>query len=185
MKCIKKMNDFVLGILMILLSAFLVFGKITETEVKTGQGGFLVRSDVWLRMMGVFLVIVAVILIIRSFGKNIRNHAFAASGADGEEAEGFHFYLDSTVVAVIVSLIVYALALPKVGFMITTFLMCLYLVILFSVKEQSLTFRTVPKALWGKLLVKGVLSAAVMLAVFWFIFGKLLSVQFPTFSLFG
>ena len=40
--------------------------------------------------------------------------------------------------AVIVSLIVYALALPKVGFMITTFLMCLYLVILFSVKEQSL-----------------------------------------------
>ena len=40
-------------------------------------------------------------------------------------------------------------------------------------------------ALWGKLLVKGVLSAAVMLAVFWFIFGKLLSVQFPTFSLFG
>lgn len=144
MKCIKKMNDFVLGILMILLSAFLVFGKITETEVKTGQGGFLVRSDVWLRMMGVFLVIVAVILIIRSFGKK-----------EGEEAEGFHFYLDSTVVAVIVSLIVYALALPKVGFMITTFLMCLYLVILFSVKEQSLTFRTVPKALWGKLLDKG------------------------------
>lgn len=132
------------------------------------------RSDVWLRMMGVFLVIVAVILIIRSFGKK-----------EGEEAEGFHFYLDSTVVAVIVSLIVYALALPKVGFMITTFLMCLYLVILFSVKEQSLTFRTVHKALWGKLLVKGVLSAAVMLAVFWFIFGKLLSVQFPTFSLFG
>ena len=44
MKCIKKMNDFVLGILMILLSAFLVFGKITETEVKTGQGGFLVRD---------------------------------------------------------------------------------------------------------------------------------------------
>ena len=86
MKCIKKMNDFVLGILMILLSAFLVFGKITETEVKTGQGGFLVRSDVWLRMMGVFLVIVAVILIIRSFGKK-----------EGEEAEGFHFYLDSTV----------------------------------------------------------------------------------------
>ena len=37
MKCIKKMNDFVLGILMILLSAFLVFGKITETEVKTGR----------------------------------------------------------------------------------------------------------------------------------------------------
>ena len=58
-------------------------------RVKTGQGGFLVRSDGWLRMMGVFLVIVAVILIIRSFGKK-----------EGEEAEGFHFYLDSTVVAV-------------------------------------------------------------------------------------
>ena len=37
----------------------------------------------------------------------------------------------------IVSLIVYALALPKVGFMITTFLMCLYLVILFSVNKRG------------------------------------------------
>ena len=40
MKCIKKMNDFVLGILMILLSAFLVFGKITETiEELPSEGG--------------------------------------------------------------------------------------------------------------------------------------------------
>ena len=29
------------------------------------------------------------------------------------------------------------------------------------------------------------LAAAVMLAVFWFIFGQLLSVDLPTFSLFG
>lgn len=38
MKCIKKMNDFVLGILMILLSAFLVFGKCSATR-------FLRNSD--------------------------------------------------------------------------------------------------------------------------------------------
>lgn len=161
---------------MILLSAFLVFGKVTETEVKTGQGGFLVRSDVWLRMMGIFLAVVAVVLIIRAMD-------FSKKG--NQEAEPFHFYLDSTVVAVTASLIAYALALPKIGFFISTFVACMYLVILFSVKEQSLTFRTVPKNAWGKLLIKGLVTAAILLVVFWFVFGKLLSIQLPEFSLFG
>ena len=173
---IKKMNDFVLGILVILLSAFLMFGKITETEVKTGQGGFLVRSDVWLRMMGLFLLVVAVILIIRSIGFGHRKD---------EGAEHFHFYIDSTVIAVTLSLVFYALALPVVGFMISTFLICMYLVILFSIKEKAWTFRTTPKEAWGKILLKGVVSAAVLLVVFWFIFGKLLAIQLPTCIFFG
>lgn len=177
MKRIKKMNDFVLGILMIFLSAFLVFGKITEVEVKTGQGGFLTRSDVWLRMMGVFLFVVSIILIIRAIG----------IGKKGQEhqAEPFNFYLDSTVVAVVLSLVVYALALPKIGFFITTFLMCLYLVVLFTIKEKSWTFRTVPANMWGKILFKGCVTAAVLLVVFWLVFGKLLAIQLPTFELFG
>lgn len=168
---IKKMNDFVLGILVILLSAFLIFGKITETEVKTGQGGFLVRSDVWLRMMGVFLLVVAVILVIRSLNLGHRKE---------EATEPFSFYIDSTVIAVTVSLIAYALALPFVGFMISTFAICMYLVVLFSIKEKAWTFRSTPKEAWGKILLKGILTAVVLLIVFWFIFGKLLAIQLPT-----
>lgn len=168
---IKKMNDFVLGILVILLSAFLMFGKITETEVKTGQGGFLVRSDVWLRMMGLFLFVVAVILIIRSLNLWHRKE---------ENAEPFHFYIDSTVIAVTLSLIAYALALPVLGFFISTFVICMYLVILFSIKEKAWTFRSTPKEAWGKLLLKGVATAAVLLLVFWAVFGKLLAIQLPT-----
>lgn len=176
MKMIKKMNDFVLGILVILLSAFLLFGKITETEVKTGQGGFLVRSDVWLRMMGLFLLVVAVILIIRSINFGHKKD---------QEAEPFHFYIDSTVVAVTISLIAYALALPILGFFISTFVMCMYLVILFSIKEKAWTFRSVPKEAWGKILAKGAVTAVVLLVVFWFVFGKLLAIQLPTFALLG
>lgn len=174
MKAIKHMNDLILGILMIGVSAFLFFGKITEQEVQTAQGGFLARSDIWLRMMAVFLFIVSVTLIIRSI--NFKKE---------EITEKFSFYIDSTVIATVAALIVYAITLPLLGFFITTFVMTLYLVLLYSVKEQGLKFTTAPKGTWGKLVLKSLITAAVLLIVFWVIFGKLLAIQLPEFSLMG
>ena len=75
------MNDFVLGILMTIFGLWLLFGKITEMEVQTGQGGFLARSDIWLRMLAVILILVSVILIIRSI--NFKKE---------EVVEGMHVY---------------------------------------------------------------------------------------------
>lgn len=174
MKAIRHMNDLILGILMIGVSAFLFFGKITEQEVQTSQGGFLARSDIWLRMMAVFLFAVSVVLIIRSI--NFKKE---------EIAEKFSFYIDSTVIATIIALIVYAIALPLLGFFFTTFVITLYLVLLYSIKEQGLKFTAVPKGAWGKLALKSLITAAVLLIVFWLIFGKLLAIQLPEFSLMG
>lgn len=171
-KAIKHMNDFVLGILMIIVSAFLFFGKITQTEVATAQGGFLARPDIWLRMMAVFLFLVSVALIIRSIN-------FSKS----EEVDKFKFYIDSTVIATIVTLIVYAVALPLVGFFISTYAITFYLVLLYSVKEKGWNFNSVPKGNWGKILLKSCITAAILLAVFWFVFGKLLAIQLPEFEL--
>lgn len=171
-KAIKHMNDFVLGILMIIVSAFLFFGKITQTEVATAQGGYLARPDIWLRMIAVFLFAVSVVLIIRSIN-------FSKS----EEVDGFSFYIDSTVIATIVSLIAYALALPVIGFFISTYAITFYLVLLYSVKEKGWNFNSVPKGNWGKMLIKSVITAAVLLLVFWFVFGKLLAIQLPGFEL--
>ena len=167
-KAIKHVNDLILGILMIGVSAFLFFGKITQSEVQTAQGGFLARPDIWLRMMAVFLFVVSVILIIRSIN-------FSKS----EEVDKFSFYIDSTVIATVLSLIAYAVALPWIGFFVSTYTMTFYLVMLYSVKEKGWNFNSVPKGNWGKILVKSLITAAILLVVFWFVFGKLLAIQLP------
>ena len=176
-KAIKHMNDFILGILMVAVSLFLLLGKITDREVPTAQGGFLARSDIWLRMMAVFMLIVAVILIIRSINFN-----------KSDDVEPFKFYIDGTVIATIISLVAYAYLLPLLGFFISTYVMTFYLVMLYSVKENGWNFfgkNGIPKGQIGKILIKCIVTSAILLVVFWFVFGKLLAIKMPVFSLFG
>ena len=172
-KRIKHMNDFVLGILMVAFSAFLIFGRITEMEVQNGQGGFFARSDIWLGAMGVLLLITAVLLIIRSI--NFKKL---------EDVSPLNFYMDSTVIGTTLSLIVYAIALPKLGFFITTYVVTFYLVLLYSVKENGYKFTTVPKNVLGKMIIRAVIVSAIFLVILLFVFGKLLAVQLPAFALF-
>lgn len=175
MKKIRHMNDFVLSILTCILGLLLLFGKVTEAPVTTGQGGFMARSDIWLRMMAIFMLVVGVALLVRSFiGKEFK-----------QEDAKFHFYLDKTVIATVVALIAYAIALPKLGFFITTFLGTFYLMLLYSIKERAWSFTTVPAGNWGKLLLKCLIGSAIFLVIFWLVFGKLLAVQLPEFALFG
>ena len=66
MKGIKKTNDFVLGIIMIIVSLCLFFGKVTTNVPEISQGGYLARADVWLQMIAVLLGAASIILIITS-----------------------------------------------------------------------------------------------------------------------
>ena len=175
MKKIKHMNDFVLSILTMILGIWLLFGKITEAPVNTGQGGFIARSDIWLRMVAVLIILVSVAIMVRSIvGKNFK-------AEDGK----LHFYLDGTIIATVIGLIVYAILLPLLGFFITTYIGTFYLMLLYSVKEKSWTFRTVPKEQWAKILIKCAAASGIFLLIFWLIFGKLLAVQLPELTLFG
>ena len=42
---IRKMNDFVLSLIMIVLSLFLMFGEVTQGGSSLGQGGILSEAD--------------------------------------------------------------------------------------------------------------------------------------------
>jgi hypothetical protein len=173
MKSIRHFNDFVLGLLMSCVSLYLILIKVTEKKVPTPQGGFLSRSDIWLKMIAVLLLVVSLILIIRSI--NFKKE---------ESINKFCFHITSTEVCVIVSLILYALILPKLGFFISTFLITFYLVALFSVKEEGYNFSSVPKKRITNICIKGLITSGILLVVFWFIFGKLLAVQLPEFTIF-
>ena len=98
MKVIRKANDFVLGILMILLSVGLFFGKVTSNVPEVSQGGPISRPDVWLQMIAAILFVISVILVVSSlnFGKK-----------DIKE-EKFQFKMGSTAMLTIAALIIYA-----------------------------------------------------------------------------
>lgn len=174
MKMIKKTNDFVLSILMLGVSAFLCFGKIVQNVPATSQGGLLARSDVWIRMIAIYLAIVAVILLITSI--NFRR---------SEQTEGFKFMLDSTIISTVVGLVLYTVLLPILGFFICTFAMTLFLVVMYTVREEGRQFRSLDKRVTLRVGLKGVITAAVLLAVFWFVFARLLGIQLPEMTLLG
>ena len=167
-KWLKKPNDFVLGILMIGVSLFLFFGKITDNAPASSQGGMLARPDVWIQMIAGILVAVSVILIIKSV--DLKGCA---------EAERFHFALDSTVVSITAVLILYALLLPVIGFFVTTFAAIFFLVFLFTVREEKLVMRKLTKKDALRIAIKSTLTALVMLVILWLVFAKLLAIQLP------
>ena len=166
MNRIRHKNDMVLGLITTAFSMFLIFGKITEQKVNTNQSGFFGRPDVWIRGLGILMLLISVILMVRAI--NFKKE---------ETEDRFHFYIDSTVVGLVISLILYTVLLPKLGFIITA--------LRFTVRERGLSFRTVPGKDWGGILIKCIITAAVLLVIFWIVFGKLLAIQLPTFDLFG
>ena len=168
MKGIKKTNDFVLGIIMIVVSLCLFFGKVTTNVPEISQGGYLARADVWLQMIAVLLGAASIILIITSLD-------FKKTG----KSEKFEFVIDSTILLTVAALIIYAALMPIIGFMITTFVMVLFLTFLYTVREEKRQFSQLEMADWLRLVKKGVITAAVMLIILWLVFGKLLAIQLP------
>ena len=165
---IKKANDFILGIFMIAVSAFLFFGKVTSNVPEVSQGGLIARPDVWIQMVAVLLFIVAVILVILSM--DITGKA---------EKEAFHFVLDSTVILTIGALILYAVLLPKAGFAVTTFLMTAFLTALYTLKEEKRSVKSLDKREIIRIGRKSIITGAVLLIILWLVFGRLLAIQLP------
>lgn len=171
-KMIKVFNDFVLGVVMIGVSLYLLIGNIATNIPKTSQGGYLSRADVWIKMLAVMLLVVSIILVFKSI--NFKKG----------ETKKFEFFLDNAIVSTIVGLIAYTVLLPKIGFFISTFSLTFFYVVLYTVSEDGKKFRTLTKEDVIRIGGKGLISSALLLAVFWLIFAKLLAVQLPVFSLF-
>ena len=75
-KLIKNANDFVLAVLMLALSLFLLlYPNITSNIPSVSMGGYFTRPDVYIRMLALFLAAASLALLIRSLNlgrKSIR-----------------------------------------------------------------------------------------------------------------
>jgi hypothetical protein len=166
---IKSMNDLIGGILLIALGLYLCIDKnITQGRVTTGNGGIMVRPDMYLRMLGGLLVFLAVLMVVRSI--NFKKVA---------ETAGFKFVITKENGLTAVALVLFTIALPWIGFAISTFVLTVFLVLLYMRKEFNIRFREIGKKELRKRLGTTFVFAAILDVFVYFIFAKVLHVTLP------
>lgn len=169
MKLIRVINDFILGIVMLVISVFLLTSdQIVNGRVSTGQAGFFGRADVYIKIIAVILAITSVFLILRSI--NFRRR---------EDIVKFHFNINAVVILTASSLIVYALVLETVGFFISTLALIFFLVCVYTARERQGEGIPLTKQEWIKIALRALPYTIILVMLFYFIFTKLLSVRLP------
>ncbi|MGH4039098.1 MAG: tripartite tricarboxylate transporter TctB family protein [Sphaerochaeta sp.] len=165
---IKKRNDFVLGILMLLIGLYVMFAKNTVSHIsKNGLGGFWARPDVYMKGLAGGIVLLSVILLIQSIGF-VKNK---------NEVKPFKFYINIEILISTVLLFIYTLVLSKVGFFICTFLLVIALVNLFSYK-RLLTAEN-PKKERNKLFILSIIYSLILVIVMYYVFTYAFGISLP------
>ncbi|HKL99534.1 MAG TPA: tripartite tricarboxylate transporter TctB family protein [Mobilitalea sp.] len=168
MKVIKVMNDFVLGVIMLLLSIYLFLtDQVVNRVPKTAQGGFFARADVYIYVLAAILGIVSLIIIIKSL--NFKK----------EEVKGFTFAINDTIIYTVIALVLYVLVFSIVGFIISTFVMVLFLCMMYSVKEQNKKLKEYTKKELIKTSFRALIYSVVTVIILKLVFENGLSVQLP------
>ena len=169
-KFLKTANDFVIGLALLALGVFILFtDKVVEGNVVTGNGGFLVRPDVYVRMLGGCLAFFAAVLALKSI-----------NWTRSKDTKKFTFVLSREIILTIVALIAYVDLLPIIHFFAAPFLLCFLLTNLFFKKEISATETECPekKGIIRRLVIAAVYSALLTVVV-WLLFSKVLTVALP------
>ena len=167
---IKKVNDFTLGIGMILVSIFLIFSpEIVQGAVNNNvPGGFWARPDVYIRIIACIMIIPSIILVFKSI-----------SFKKDSEKQKFKFDINSTIVISLGLIVLYTITLPIIGFVISSLIMVFCLCALYTIKEQNLTIRDIDKKKLSKILIKSTIYSVISVVALYFIFTIGLSVQLP------
>jgi hypothetical protein len=147
------------------------YRDIVRGQISDSVGGVLVRPDVYVRMIGVLLIICSLILVIKSIN-------YKRSG----KTEGFHFVLTKEVALTGISLLLYAALLEPAGFYISTFLLTLFLTCMYMRKEKSGEGK---KLLSRGAIIVALVYSIVMVVVVHLIFAKVLNVVLPVGDIFS
>ena len=166
---IKRKKEFILAVIMIVIGMFLIlYDGIIMNLPAVDRGGYFNRPDVWIRFWALLLVIDSVVVLIRSIVK------------EPEGGVEKPFYIDLTITLIALSLLLYIFLLPAIGFIPSTFLIVLFLNIMFVLRERRQKITEVPKPELLKMIGFSVLYSAVLVVVLYFVFAHGLKVVFPS-----
>ena len=164
----KSMNDFGVVVLMTAIGLFLCFSDKVVGEKISGipPGGLFVRADMYIRLLGGFLLFLTVLLFIKNlnFRKNV-------------ETTALHIPVTSQAVFTILSLVVYTLLLRTIGFALDTFLVSFFLVFLYmKIENKNLTLT---RPLLMRMLLTNFIFSVSLVVVIYLLFGLVLRVSLP------
>jgi len=165
---IKSMNDFCLTVVMTALGLFLCFSdSIVPANMPTlPAGGILVRSDMYVRLIGGIMLLLSLILFIKNL-----------NFSKATETAALKFTTSSQGVLTFVALVIYALLLQRVGFAITTFCLGFFLVFLYMYKENKDIEKTRPLII--RMAIASAVFSLALLGVVYVMFGFVLRVSLP------
>jgi hypothetical protein len=173
-KLLKSVNDFIIGIVLLGFGIFITsYKNIVRGRISESVGGYLVRPDVYVRMIGVLLIVCSLILVIKSI--NFQRSA---------ETKGFRFVMTREVALTGIALLLYSVALEPVGFAISTFLLTMFLTCLYMRKERRGGENPPAPRLPLRSLVIAAAYSVAMVIVVYVMFAKLLNVILPSGILF-
>jgi hypothetical protein len=170
-KFLKSVNDFIIGIALLGFGIFITcYKSIVRGRISESVGGYLVRPDVYVRMIGVLLIVCSLILVIKSI--NFRRAA---------ETKGLRFVMTWEVALTALALILYSVALESVGFAVSTFLLTMFLTCLYMRKERmgGENPPATPRLTARSLIVSAAYSVAMVIVVY-VMFAKVLNVVLPS-----
>ena len=169
---LKSVNDFIIGIVLLGAGIFIATHQnIVKGIISDSPGGILVRPDVYVRMLGVLLIICSLLLVFKSIN-------FTGKG----ETQGFHFVLTKDVLFTGIALLLYAVLLEPAGFYITTFVVCLFLTCMYMRRERMGEGKP---PLTRRAVVIAAIYSLVMVVVVYLLFAKVLNVVLPAGYIFG
>lgn len=169
-KFLKSTNDFIIGLILLAVGIFvLLTDKVVQGEVVTGNGGFLVRPDVYVRMMGGCLAFFAAILVLKSI-----------NWTRSKDTKGFTFVLSREIVLTLIGLIAYVFLLNIIHFFAATFLLAFLLTIMYHKKEISASETGKPeKGVAMRRLVVAAVYSVILTVVVFLVFQNVLKVALP------
>jgi len=161
------MNDFLAVILMAAMGCFLVFSDLIVAEKMSGvpAGGLFVRADMYIRLLGGFLLFLTVLLFIKNLN-------FTKS-----KTMPLKIPITPQAVYTILALVVYTLVLRIIGFALATFLVSFYLVFLYMRIENKNTILT--RKIVIRMLVTDLIFSVSLVVVIYVLFGMVLRVSLP------
>jgi len=167
LKCFKSMNDFCAVILMTAIGCFLCFSDKIVGQKVTGipAGGIFVRADMYIRILGGFLLFLSALLFIKNLN-------FKKS-----ESTPLHIPITSQAVLTILSLIIYTAVLRYIGFALATFLVSFFLVFLYMKIESK--NQTLTRPIIIRMLLTDAVFSIGLVALIYVLFGMFLRVSLP------
>lgn len=168
---VKKLNDFILGVIGIGLGAFLCFSKHILSGVLMFKNiPFMAKPETYTHFVGILMIFMSVALLIQSL-------RFKEQPNEQEEAQTKKFKLKKETIITMVTMLLFVAAYEVIGFPIPALFLVFIISTVFGLSERQMKPEESREPLLRFFIIRVIYAAAVV-GILMLAFNKLLKVQF-------